>query len=137
VDATAAPPASTPTSSLAPGAANPWTVSVAVTNTGAVAGSKVVMGFVSVPGAGGDAPRRTLVGMEKVHLLPGQSTTVRFSSDSGAGLGYCAFCLVAQDGKTRDVLPGAYRFVVGDGGVGAPLYSAGVTATGAAVSLPL
>jgi beta-glucosidase len=53
------------------------TVSFQVTNNGAVAGDEVAQLYAGVPIAEGEPPRQ-LVGFARVHLLPGQTTTVTF-----------------------------------------------------------
>jgi beta-glucosidase len=51
-------------------------VSVDVTNSGAVAGAPVVQLYAVTPGAGGDRPYRRLAGFRKVMVQPGQTVTV-------------------------------------------------------------
>lgn len=50
------------------------TVDSTVTNTGPVAGAEVAQLYMGIP----DSPPKQLRGFEKVHLEPGESTTVRF-----------------------------------------------------------
>ena len=53
----------------------------------------------------------------------------------GATLGYCAFCSVAADGKSRVVQPGSYELVIGNGA--ATELSFALAATGSAVPVPV
>lgn len=53
-------------------------VSLRVTNTGKRDGEEVVQLYVSSPGAGNDAPIRSLKGFKRVTLKAGQSQTIRF-----------------------------------------------------------
>ena len=56
-----------------------------------------------------------LVSIEKLFLAPNASANVAVTSSAGAELGYCAFCTVAADGKTRRIEAGTYEVSVGDG----------------------
>jgi beta-glucosidase len=56
----------------------PATVSVAVTNTGARAGEEVVQMYVHPKVASVVQPVKRLAGFQRVHLKPGQTTTVSF-----------------------------------------------------------
>ncbi len=56
-------------------------VDVRVTNTGSVAGSEVVQLYVEQPASSVARPPKELRRFAKVHLLPGQSTTVRLTLD--------------------------------------------------------
>lgn len=106
--------------------------SAKVTNTGNCAGSKVVMAFVaevtprhlmhSETDCGGMdcdllAPQKSLYGMQKVHLAPGQSAVVSFATDivPGDSSEWCTFCTVSHNG-TRMVSPGQYRISIGGDG---------------------
>jgi pre-mRNA-splicing factor SYF2/beta-D-xylosidase 4 len=125
-------PSSLATSSLVPSpSASTMVTHLKVTNTGKVPGSKPIQAYVlqktSEGAASHSAPLRTLIGVHKVFLMPGQSTTVAIdwagdamsSNDhqvaGGATLGYCAFCTVAADGRSRAVQPGDYELVLGNG----------------------
>lgn len=81
-------------------------VSVEVRNTGTVAADEVVQLYLSWPPATAHAPIRSLRGVERVTLAPGERRTVRFTLDERA------FSLVGEDGERR-VLPGRYRIVAG------------------------
>ncbi len=88
---------------------------VTVKNTGNVAGAKIVQAFVSTkPTADGDEipapPTKSLFAMEKVFLRPGESTTVKFSTQSLPGAQ--PFATVREDG-TRAVLPGTATVTIG------------------------
>ena len=71
----------------------------------------------------------------QVHLLPGASATVTVTSGDGAPLGYCAFCVVAEDGKSRRIDAGKYVVSVGDGA--SSVLTRLVTASGPAQVIPL
>ncbi|AQR63358.1 glucan 1,4-alpha-glucosidase [Brevundimonas sp. LM2] len=83
------------------------TVSVDVTNTGAMAADEVVQLYLSHPGVP-DAPIRTLAGFERVHLAQGETRRVRFTLDPRA------LSLVGADGVRR-VAPGPVSVWVGGG----------------------
>jgi len=87
-------------------AAAPDSVSVDVTNTGARAGDEVVQLYVSHPDAPFRVPMRALKDFRRIHLKPGETTTVAFALDSAA-LG-----VVDPDG-TSVVLPGSVLISVG------------------------
>ncbi|MGE5602562.1 MAG: glycoside hydrolase family 3 C-terminal domain-containing protein, partial [Nitrososphaerales archaeon] len=55
------------------------TVSVDITNTGAVAGDEVVQLYVRYPNSAVLRPREELKGFARVHLAPGDMSTVRFA----------------------------------------------------------
>lgn len=162
------PPATAPTSS-----ANMLTMQVTVTNTGTVAGAKVILAFVSLATPSDGQPlspytaRKSLFGVDKVFLQPGQATTVTFSTrtplspesrrlpsrggqvpSDDMARGWCTFCDVAADGS-RWVRPGAYILSVGGTGAvdsspwaslgsGAlPQVAANVTLTGDRIEVPM
>ena len=88
---------------------------VTVKNTGNSAGAKVVHAFVTPrPTADGDGaptpPTKSLFGIEKVFLHPGDATTIRFSTRSLPGAQ--PFATVFKDG-TRAVLPGIATVTIG------------------------
>ena len=105
--------------------------SATVTNTGSVAAAKVVMAFMSevTPravlhrGIDNDgtvehsrAPNKSLFGMQKVFLRPGESKTLTFDAPLLPAFDdWCAFCTVTTRG-TRVVAPGVYRLTVGGDG---------------------
>ena len=130
------PPATTAALVPAPEAGHTPGLAVAltVTNTGAVAGAKAVLFFVSRVGDAA-APKKTLVSVQKVHLEPGASATLHVTSDAGAELGYCAFCTVATDGSSKTLAAGEFEISVGDGVDNVATTT--VMATGATVTLPL
>jgi hypothetical protein len=124
-----------------------------ITNTGKFTGGKPIQAYVvqkqkSSQGAiGPAAPLRTLVGVQKVSLSPGESTTmaIDWAGDvmhsqnhnvaGGATLGYCAFCTVAADGKSRAVQPGDYELVLGNGATTELSFSLKITGEAAVVAI--
>ena len=106
-----------------------FTQTATVTNTGTVAAAKVVMVFLeevtprSMLHRGIDsravhnrAPNKSLFGMQKVFLQPGESKTLTFAAPLlPAYDDWCAFCTVTTEG-VRVVAPGVYRLTVGDDG---------------------
>lgn len=101
-------------------------VSATVRNTGERAGDEVAQVYL-LPPQGEGAPLRSLVGYQRVHLLPGQSRTLQFDLDARV------LSSVARDGS-RAVEAGAYRVFVGGGqpGTGAPGGEAAFTIVGRA-----
>ncbi len=93
------------TAKVAPG--TKLTVSVDVTNTGAMDGDEVVQLYISHPGAQG-APLRALQGFERVHLKQGETRTVRFTLDDRA------LSIVDSQGVRR-IVPGRVVLSVGGG----------------------
>ncbi|CAM5278046.1 glycoside hydrolase family 3 C-terminal domain-containing protein [Streptomyces atroolivaceus] len=77
------------------------TAEVTVTNTGSRPGSDVVQIYVSAPASRTDRPHRELRAFRKVHLGPGESTTVALT------LGHRAFAYWSSTGWRVD--PGEYR----------------------------
>jgi beta-glucosidase len=88
------------------GAATAATVSVVVTNVGAVAGAEVVQLYVAHPAAA-DEPPKALKGFDKVALAPGQAHTVVFSI---AASDIAIFDVVSDNFLT---VPGTYGVLVG------------------------
>ncbi len=86
-------------------AGDPLDVSVNVRNTGARSGDEVVQVYLSYPGVTG-APRRALVGFQRVSLAAGEQRTVRFHLDARA------LSLVDADG-VRAVRAGRYELFAG------------------------
>ncbi len=80
-------------------------VSVAVTNTGAVAGAEVVQLYIAPHTAGLHRPVRELKGFQKVFLQPGECQTVEFLLDDRC-------FAVWQDGWK--IPAGSYDILVGD-----------------------
>ena len=60
------------------------TVTVAVKNTGNVAGAEVVQLYIADPEASVDRPQKELKGFAKVYLEPGQTADVSFTIDKDA-----------------------------------------------------
>ena len=83
------------------------TVSATVRNTGARAGDEVVQLYL-VPPQDGWAPRRALVGFQRVHLAAGAQQRVRFTLQPRQ------LSHVDASGR-RAVEAGSYRLFVGDG----------------------
>jgi beta-glucosidase-like glycosyl hydrolase len=88
---------------------------VNVTNTGSVAGSKVVAAFVSYANIA-DGPFKTLFALHKVAALrPGATAIVDVPTDSLPGT--CTFCSVDSRGVVA-VRGGLFTITIGDGGRG-------------------
>ncbi len=85
----------------------PATVSVEVTNTGAMAGDEVVQIYLTHPGVSG-AALRALQGFQRVHLDRGQNKTVSFA------LGDRDLSIVDADGEHR-IVAGVVQVWVGGG----------------------
>lgn len=105
------------TTEVLPGAGQPLSYSVVVTNTGETAGAKVVQLFVSPPAQDRvrGTPAKSLFGMQKVHLAPGKSATLTFKSSGDHGgllRERCAFCVAGEDGRWR-LLDGDYTVTAG------------------------
>jgi beta-glucosidase len=83
------------------------TVSVDVTNSGAMAGDEVVQLYLTHSGVAG-APLRALKGFQRVHLNRGEKKTVSFT------LRDRMLSVVDEEGKTR-IMPGAVEVWVGGG----------------------
>jgi len=79
---------------------------VDVTNTGQRAGDEVVQVYLSPVDPATSAPRRQLVGFQRIHLAPGATQTVRFTLEPEQ------FSLVDETGARR-IAPGAFRLSVG------------------------
>ncbi len=84
------------------------TVSVEVRNNGPRAGDEVVQAYLSYPPGDALAPKRSLVGFQRVHLAPGESRRVTFELDPRR------LSSVDAAGK-RAVLPGEYGVFLGGG----------------------
>ena len=82
-------------------------ITVAVRNTGAVAGAEVVQLYASVAGLR-DVPLRSLKGYDRVELAPGETRTVRFE------LSPRDLALAGDDGRMQ-ITPAQYRIWVGGG----------------------
>jgi beta-glucosidase len=106
-------------------AGEPFDASVVVKNTGDRDGDETVE-FYLIPKAAKNAPLRTLVGFEKVHVLKGESETVHLA------IGPRQLSLVDADGS-RSVQPGEYILYVGggqpsaDAGVSLPFHIDGLS----------
>jgi beta-glucosidase len=83
------------------------TVSVRVSNTGAMAGDEVVQLYVSHPGVDG-APIRALAGFQRVHLAAGASQTVNFALSPRD-------ISIVDDAGVRRVVQGPVEVWVGGG----------------------
>jgi len=83
------------------------TVSVDVTNTGAMDADEVVQLYISRPDIAG-APIRSLVGFERIHLARGQTRTVEFTLQDRD------LSTVDGDGGRR-IVPGEARLWIGGG----------------------
>lgn len=83
------------------------TVSVEVTNTGAMDADEVVQLYISRPDVAG-APVRALAGFERVHLARGETRTVAFTLQDRA------LSTVDADGVRR-IAPGEARLWIGGG----------------------
>ena len=84
------------------------TVSVPVTNTGAVAGAEVVQFYVADPESSVDRPVKELKGFDKVFLQPGETKTVsvQLTRESLSFFDAAKHAWVAEPGRF-DVLVGA------------------------------
>lgn len=85
-----------------------------VTNTGSMAGSKVIGAYSSYANMHG-GPLKELFAMEKVRIAPGASQRVVVRTDSLPGT--CTFCSINEDGVAA-VRPGLFTVTIGDGGRG-------------------
>eukprot|EP01012_Entosiphon_sulcatum_P026875 TRINITY_DN32374_c0_g1_i1.p1 TRINITY_DN32374_c0_g1~~TRINITY_DN32374_c0_g1_i1.p1 ORF type:complete len:736 (-),score=89.17 TRINITY_DN32374_c0_g1_i1:56-2263(-) len=84
------------------------TITVTVTNTGALAGSDVVLVYVKPPNPGqGGAPLKQLVGFQRVFLQPGQHETLQFPVSS------LDLSVPTVEGNVRQVLAGEWAVEVG------------------------
>ncbi|MGF6712173.1 beta-glucosidase [Luteibacter sp. W1I16] len=84
------------------------TVSVEVRNSGQRAGDEVVQAYLGYPPGDALAPKRSLVGFQRVHLAPGESRRVTFELDPRR------LSSVDAAGQ-RAVLPGDYGVFLGGG----------------------
>jgi len=82
-------------------------VSVELKNTGKTAGDAVVQLYLSHPGVDG-APLRSLAGIRRLSLNPGESKSVSIYVPNRE------LSVVTSDG-TRKIVPGELRVWVGDG----------------------
>jgi beta-glucosidase len=85
----------------------PVTVSVDVTNTGAVAGDEVVQLYLSDKSAKVAMPQKQLKGFERINLAPKQKKTVTFTLSAED------FYIWNEQAKAYEVHPGAYTIKVG------------------------
>ncbi|UOQ98589.1 glycoside hydrolase family 3 C-terminal domain-containing protein [Hymenobacter sp. 5317J-9] len=93
----------------------PVTISVDVTNTGAVAGDEVVQLYVSDKSSKLDMPVKQLKGFERINLAPKQKKTVTFTLSAED------FYFWNEQTKAYEVHPGAYAFKVGSASDKLPL----------------
>eukprot|EP01065_Artemidia_motanka_P023234 TRINITY_DN2771_c0_g1_i1.p1 TRINITY_DN2771_c0_g1~~TRINITY_DN2771_c0_g1_i1.p1 ORF type:complete len:822 (+),score=323.81 TRINITY_DN2771_c0_g1_i1:43-2508(+) len=98
---------------VASAAADGYKTSVRVANTGAVPSAKTLL-FFAAAASSSDAPKRSLVGVKKVHVPAGGSADVEFSAAEAAALRFCVFGLVDGAGVLA-VQPGEWSLIVGDG----------------------
>ncbi|UPG92317.1 glycoside hydrolase family 3 C-terminal domain-containing protein [Luteibacter aegosomaticola] len=89
-------------------AGKPLTASVTVRNDGDRAGDEVAQAYLSYPATDTLAPQRTLVGLERIHLKPGESRRVTFT------LSPRSLSSVDASGH-RAVKPGDYTLYLGGG----------------------
>ncbi|MBF9222926.1 glycoside hydrolase family 3 C-terminal domain-containing protein [Hymenobacter ruricola] len=93
----------------------PVTISVDVTNTGAVAGDEVVQLYLSDKSSKLDMPVKQLKGFERINLAPKQKKTVTFTLSAED------FYFWNEQTKAYEVHPGAYSFNVGSASDKLPL----------------
>lgn len=107
-------------------------LSVEVSNTGRVAGDEIVQLYLTNSFTGTRMPIRSLAGVQRVFLGPGEKKTVSFSVDPRA------MSVVLDDGR-RVVEPGEISFSIGGGQPGnkmSPTIGGSFKITGSAVDLP-
>ncbi|MBF9239097.1 glycoside hydrolase family 3 C-terminal domain-containing protein [Hymenobacter sp. BT683] len=102
-----------PAATAAAGA--PVTISVDVTNTGAVAGDEVVQLYVLDKSSKLPMPEKQLKGFERIGLAPKQKKTVTFTLSAED------FYQWNEQTKAYEVHPGAYAFKVGSASDNLPL----------------
>lgn len=83
------------------------TVSLSVTNTGAVAGAEVVQLYVGIPSTAVPEPPKWLKGFQKVSLTPGQTGQVQLTLDERS------FSYWDVTSRRWVVVPGTYKIMVG------------------------
>jgi beta-glucosidase len=96
---------STPTLSNNPG--QTVTVSLSVTNTGAMAGAEVVQLYVGIPSTAVPEPPKWLKGFQKISLTPGQTGQVQLALDERS------FSYWDVNTSSWLVVPGTYKIMVG------------------------
>jgi beta-glucosidase len=85
-------------------AGDPVTATVAVTNSGSVAGDEVVEAYVKTPQKGG--PIHSLAGFKRVHLAPGESQNVAIEIPARS-------LSSVDDAGARLILAGSYKLSIG------------------------
>jgi len=95
-------------------------ISMDVKNTGKMAGDEVVQIYLSNKTATVPVSKYDLVGFKRIHLLPGESKTVKFSVPSDA-------FSVINDENQRVIIPGQFEIYAGGS---QPLTAKGVPASG-------
>ncbi|MBD2722992.1 glycoside hydrolase family 3 C-terminal domain-containing protein [Hymenobacter armeniacus] len=103
----------------------PVTISVDVTNTGAVAGDEVVQLYLRDKSSKLDMPVKQLKGFERINLAPKQKKTVTFTLSAED------FYFWNEQTKAYEVHPGAYAFNVGSASDKLPLGGAFTLQAGA------
>ena len=83
------------------------TVSLSVTNTGAVAGAEVVQLYVGIPSTAVLEPPKSLKGFQKISLTPGQTGQVQLTLDERS------FSYWDVNSSSWVVVPGTYEIMVG------------------------
>jgi beta-glucosidase len=83
------------------------TVSLSLTNTGAVAGAEVVQLYVGIPSTAVLEPPKSLKGFQKISLTPGQTGQVQLTLDERS------FSYWDVNSSSWVVVPGTYEIMVG------------------------
>jgi beta-glucosidase len=96
----------------------PIRVKFRVTNTGRVAGTEIAQGYISLPGAAGEPPKR-LVGWARVELKPGERQNVTIIIDPNSA----AHPLSYWDTNVNDwvTVAGTYTVLIGSSSRDLPL----------------
>jgi beta-glucosidase len=82
------------------------TVSATVENSGSRAGDEVVQAYITDVQASVRVPIRSLAGMERVHLEPGEHRVVSFTIDPRQ------LAVITNDGRTV-IEPGEFKVTIG------------------------
>ena len=89
----------------------PTTVTFTLTNTGTLAGAEVPQLYLGFPIAAGEPPK-VLRGFQKVHLAPGDATTVTFNV-SGGGSAFPSTSVWDADAHGPKLVHGMFKVLVG------------------------